>query len=334
MQVGSEKKVDHSARQTEIAALTPYARNSRTHSRKQIKEIAAAIAQFGFTNPVLIDADGGIIAGHGRIMAAKTLGIKQVPTITISGLTEAEKAELVISDNQIALGAEWDVDKLVVELNAVKASSVDIRITGFDDAYLNALLGITPDEDDPDAASDSKGKAGNMAAKFGIPPFSVIDTTDEDWVERREALMKDLPLPDGEDPVFAEQMLSWFAPPGSAIATNVPVVATVAKAAGLSAPATGPVDFAFHNGLKGLPGALKRLSNDAFAVVTAIGRRDLPPTPQTAFYNEIVLATGVDAATHYRLAFVLLKGDAKAATRRVTGIDTLADPLEGLGEAL
>ncbi|HSR00472.1 MAG TPA: ParB/Srx family N-terminal domain-containing protein, partial [Sphingomicrobium sp.] len=92
----------------EIAALRPYSRNARTHSRKQLKQIAASIERFGFTNPVLVSDDGEIIAGHGRVEAAKLLGITSVPTLALSHLSEAERRAYVLADNKLALNAGWD----------------------------------------------------------------------------------------------------------------------------------------------------------------------------------------------------------------------------------
>src|SRR5262245_10249519 len=100
-----------------IDDLIPYARNARVHSPEQIGQLAASIREFGFTNPVLIDADGGIIAGHGRVLAAQKLGLDTVPTIDVSYLTEAQRRAYVIADNKLALNASWDSELLAVELS-------------------------------------------------------------------------------------------------------------------------------------------------------------------------------------------------------------------------
>lgn len=99
--------------------LIPYARNSRTHSPEQVQQIAASIREFGFTNPVLVDENGGIIAGHGRVLAAQLLDMEEVPTITLAGLTEAQKKAYVIADNKLALNAGWDFDMLKIEIEAL-----------------------------------------------------------------------------------------------------------------------------------------------------------------------------------------------------------------------
>ena len=95
-----------------VKDLIPYVNNSRTHSDDQVNQVAASIKEFGFTSPVLIDEQGGLIAGHGRVMAAKKLGLDEVPCITLSGLTEAQKKAYIIADNQLPLNAGWDLDKL------------------------------------------------------------------------------------------------------------------------------------------------------------------------------------------------------------------------------
>src|SRR5262249_43938766 len=104
-----------------LKALTPYARNARTHSKKQVRQIADSIREFGFTNPVLIDDGNTILAGHGRVAAAKLLGLEQVPCLRISGLTTAQRRALVLADNKLALNAGWDEELLAAELQALLA---------------------------------------------------------------------------------------------------------------------------------------------------------------------------------------------------------------------
>lgn len=122
--------------------LIPYINNSRTHSEPQVNQIASSIKEFGFTNPVLIDEDGGIIAGHGRLMAARKLGIDEVPTITLVGLTKAQKKAYVIADNQLALNSGWDLDQLRVEVERLSELDFDLDLLGFDSDVLNKLLDI------------------------------------------------------------------------------------------------------------------------------------------------------------------------------------------------
>lgn len=113
------------------ADLIPYVNNSRTHSDEQITQVASSIKEFGFTNPILIDEDGGVIAGHGRLMASKKLGLEEVPTITLKGLTEAQKKAYVIADNKLALNSSWDDEMLKVELEFLKEVDFDIDLLGF-----------------------------------------------------------------------------------------------------------------------------------------------------------------------------------------------------------
>ena len=115
-----------------INTLTPYSNNSRTHTNKQIKQIADSIEEFGFTNPILVDENDGVIAGHGRIEAAKMLNIEEVPTITLENLSDEQKAAYVIADNKLALNAGWDEDKLQLELLRLQELDFDISLTGFD----------------------------------------------------------------------------------------------------------------------------------------------------------------------------------------------------------
>ena len=120
--------------------LIPYVNNSRTHSEQQVQQVAASIKEFGFTNPLLIDEQGGIIAGHGRLLAAQMLKLDKVPTITLEGLTEAEKKAYVITDNKLALNAEWDFDLLKLEVERLTALDFDITLLGFDNDELKLFI--------------------------------------------------------------------------------------------------------------------------------------------------------------------------------------------------
>ena len=126
--------------QVKIDKLIPYARNSRTHSENQVAQIAASIKEFGFTNPVLIDETGSIIAGHGRVLAARKLAIADVPSIRLTHLTEAQKKAYVIADNKLALNAGWDDEMLAVELTDLKDMGFDLDLTGFSTNEIEALL--------------------------------------------------------------------------------------------------------------------------------------------------------------------------------------------------
>lgn len=120
--------------------LIPYVNNSRTHSDQQIQQVAASIKEFGFTNPILTDEDNGIIAGHGRLMAAQVLGLDEVPTITLKGLTDAQKKAYVIADNQLALNSGWDLDLLKLEVLNLDNLGFNLDKLGFDDKFLANLI--------------------------------------------------------------------------------------------------------------------------------------------------------------------------------------------------
>ena len=120
-------------------SLIPYARNSRTHSDEQIAQIAASIKEFGFLNPVIIDGDNGIIAGHGRVMAAQKLGIKELPCIEASHLTDVQRRAYIIADNKLALNSEWDESILMDEINALLEFDFDVEAIGIDDSFISSL---------------------------------------------------------------------------------------------------------------------------------------------------------------------------------------------------
>jgi len=115
-----------------ISALIPYANNTRTHSEEQVAQIAASIKEFGFTNPILIDGENGIIAGHGRVLAARKLGIDLVPCIRLDHLSDTQKRAYIIADNKLALDAGWDMDSLIAELEFLQSVEFDLSLTGFD----------------------------------------------------------------------------------------------------------------------------------------------------------------------------------------------------------
>ena len=123
-----------------VSELIPYARNARTHSDEQIERIANSIKEFGWTNPILIDGENGIIAGHGRILAARKLGIEKVPTIELSGLTEAQKRAYIIADNRLALDAGWDEEMLKLEFAELEKEGFELSKTGFSDEEINEMM--------------------------------------------------------------------------------------------------------------------------------------------------------------------------------------------------
>jgi ParB family transcriptional regulator, chromosome partitioning protein len=149
--------------QVSIEALIPYARNSRTHSDAQVAQIAASIKEFGFTNPVLIDEDGGIIAGHGRTLAARKLGLDEVPCLRLAYLSEAQKKAYIIADNKLALNAGWDDEMLKVELSELKELDFDLSLIGFDADELQKLV---EDVSFEPATEDDQGKLDELDPKW------------------------------------------------------------------------------------------------------------------------------------------------------------------------
>ena len=147
--------------------LKPWARNARTHSKKQIRQIADSIETFGFTNPVLIDRDGRILAGHGRIAAAKLLGMAEVPYLHLEGMSEARKRAYVLADNKLALNAGWDEDLLAGELEALMEMDLgfDIGVTGFSIPEIDSLIEDREPEEPGDPADDLPPEDGDIVAR-------------------------------------------------------------------------------------------------------------------------------------------------------------------------
>ncbi len=141
--------------------LVPYARNARTHTEAQVAQIAASIREFGFTNPILANSDGSIVAGHGRLQAARQLGLEVVPVITLDHLTATQRKALTLADNRLAELAGWNNDMLALELTELKMDDFDMDLTGFDTASIDALLAEQGNEGqtDPDAVPEVQAKA-------------------------------------------------------------------------------------------------------------------------------------------------------------------------------
>ena len=138
-----------------VADLVPYAKNSRVHDDAQVAQIAASIREFGFTNPVLIGAQGGIIAGHGRVLAARKLKMDQVPCIMLGHLTDTQRRAYVIADNSLALNSSWDKELLQLELADLHAAEFNMDLLGFDAAELSLAMGF---EDELAEAPESSSK--------------------------------------------------------------------------------------------------------------------------------------------------------------------------------
>ena len=151
-----------------VTELIPYVKNSRTHSDEQVAQIAASIKEFGWTNPILIDGDNGIIAGHGRLMAARKLGHKEVPTIELKDLTEAQKKAYIIADNRLALNAGWDNEMLKLEFDQLAELGFDLELTGFSLDEIEALNpielndGLTDEDEVPGIPDEPTTKVGDI----------------------------------------------------------------------------------------------------------------------------------------------------------------------------
>lgn len=173
-----------------IEKLIPYVKNSRTHSDEQVAQIAASIKEFGFNNPVLIGSDDVIIAGHGRVMAARKLGMLEVPCIRLGHLTETQRKAYIIADNRLALNAGWDEELLTIELNDLLADNFALDILGFDADELKNLLdpvkpteGLTDEDEVPEVPEEPKTKPGDIY-KLGRHRLMCGDSTSIDAVEK------------------------------------------------------------------------------------------------------------------------------------------------------
>lgn len=172
-----------------VSDLIPYARNSRTHSDEQVLQIAASIKEFGFTNPILIDGDNGIIAGHGRVLAAMKLSISEVPCIELSGMTDTQKRAYIIADNKLALNAGWDNELLAVEFKELDDAGFDVGLTGFSLDEIDELspeeipAGLTDEDYVPDVQPDPVSKLGDVWL-LGNHRVMCGDSTSIDAVER------------------------------------------------------------------------------------------------------------------------------------------------------
>lgn len=168
--------------------LIPYARNSRTHSEAQVQQIASSIKEFGFTNPVLIDDENGIIAGHGRVQAAQLLGMAEVPCIVLSGLSEAKKRAYIIADNKLALNAGWNDEMLRLEFEDLKAMDFDLNLTGFsadeiDKLMPNVVEGLTDEDAVPETPETPVTVLGDVWI-LGNHRLMCGDSTSIDAVEK------------------------------------------------------------------------------------------------------------------------------------------------------
>lgn len=172
-----------------VADLIPYASNSRTHDDAQVAQIAASIKEFGFTNPVLVDPDNGIIAGHGRVLAARKLNRTEVPCIVLEGLTDAQRKAYIIADNQLPLNAGWDMEMLSVEIEGLADADFDLSLLGFDDDFLAEITadegteGLTDEDEVPEVPEEPKTVLGDVWL-LGNHRLMCGDSTSIDAVEK------------------------------------------------------------------------------------------------------------------------------------------------------
>ena len=172
-----------------VTELIPYSSNSRTHSDAQVAQIAASIREFGFTSPILIDGDNTIIAGHGRLLAARKLGMEEVPVIVLDHLSKSQQRALVIADNQLALNAGWDMDMLKAEIEDINLDNFDINLLGFDEKFLDGLLepeptaGLTDENAVPEVPETPKTVLGDVWV-LGNHRLMCGDSTSIDAIEK------------------------------------------------------------------------------------------------------------------------------------------------------
>jgi ParB-like chromosome segregation protein Spo0J len=164
-----------------LERLVPYERNARTHSPEQVAQIAASITEFGFLNPILVDGKDGVIAGHGRLAAAKDMGLAEVPVVVLDHLTPAQRRAYVIADNKLAEGSSWNLEMLAGELDALQFDQFDLNLLGFDADELGELLG----NGEFDGADDEPGEDEDEGPNRGIALAIVL--TPEELMQWRKA---------------------------------------------------------------------------------------------------------------------------------------------------
>lgn len=180
--------------QLKTTDLIPYAGNTRTHDEKQVAQVAASIKEFGFTNPILVDGENGIIAGHGRLMAAQKLGMETVPCLRLGHLTDAQRRAYIIADNKLALNAGWDEDALAVEIERLLEDGFDLDLTGFGEDEISDFLkdeteGLTDEDEVPEVAGEVVSIAGDIWL-LGDHRLMCGDSTSIDAVEKLMAGQK------------------------------------------------------------------------------------------------------------------------------------------------
>jgi ParB-like chromosome segregation protein Spo0J len=185
-----------SLEQWQLDRLIPHARNARTHSEEQVAQIAGSIAEFGFVNPVLVGDDGVMVAGHGRVLAARKLGLAEVPVIVLSHLTPTQRRALMIADNQIATNAGWNDEMLTAELAALRNEDVDLGLLGFDESEIDRLLAGNDESVDLDEAPESPAEPVSRPGDLwvcGAPRLRVLANSDSN-MQRFESRRPNRPV--------------------------------------------------------------------------------------------------------------------------------------------
>jgi DNA modification methylase len=223
-----------------VGRLVPYAKNARTHSDAQVAQIAASIAEFGFNAPILVDSDAGIIAGHGRLLAARKLGLDEVPVVVLDHLSETQRRAYIIADNKLALNAGWDEETLAAELRDLEAEGVDLVLVGFSDEELDDLLAPDVPEQAPDAEEEIPEEPANPVSRPGdvwaIGQHRLIcgDCRDRETVEKLlagsrvnvaitsppYATQREYDSSSGFKPIPPDEYVDWYA----AVAANIAAV--------------------------------------------------------------------------------------------------------------
>lgn len=163
-----------------IDEIKEYENNAKEHPDWQIEQIANSIREFGFNDPIAINADNQIIEGHGRLLAAKKLGLIEVPCIVLTGLTEVQERAYIIAHNKTTMNTDFDLDRLQYELNALKVEGFDLALTGFSEYEIDSILNTSNLL--LNKYGDVEEQKGNLIKKFIVPPFTIIDSTKNPWV--------------------------------------------------------------------------------------------------------------------------------------------------------
>ncbi|MBY0548702.1 MAG: ParB/Srx family N-terminal domain-containing protein [Candidatus Obscuribacterales bacterium] len=181
-----------------IEKLIPYVRNARTHSDSQVAQLAASMKEYGWTNPILLDETGGIIAGHGRVMAARKLELTEVPAIVLEGLTDVQKRALILADNQLALTSGWDINLLKLELQGLKDSGYNLDLLGFSPADVDDYLNFDPTGlDDPESEPPEEKSEGSSDVVSYTLKFASEDDKDTftNWLRKLAERYPDIEHP-------------------------------------------------------------------------------------------------------------------------------------------